>query len=124
MVHRVGGVPRMVDRKRFLQEIAMKLMKVLAAMVLVGAAGLAARAENYAVDPVHSSTAFRIKHLNTAYFYGRFNAPEGSVSYDAAKPEATAFNVTINVDKVDTGNANRDNHLKSPTFFNAKEYPT
>ena len=42
-----------------------------------------------AVDPVHSSAIFRIKHANTSYLYGRINAPEGKVEYDAAKPEAS-----------------------------------
>ena len=35
-------------------------------------------ADNYKVDPVHSTSVFKIKHANTANFYGRFNAPNGS----------------------------------------------
>jgi polyisoprenoid-binding protein YceI len=81
-------------------------------------------AESYKVDPVHSSAIFRIKHANTSYFAGRFNAPDGSFVLDEADPSKSSFNIVLSVDKVDTANEKRDAHLKSPDFFNAKQYPT
>ena len=80
-------------------------------------------AESYKADPVHSSSAFRIKHANAAYFFGRFNQPGGSFTLDDADPTKSTFSVEIAVDKVDTANPKRDAHLKSPDFFNAKQYP-
>jgi polyisoprenoid-binding protein YceI len=81
-------------------------------------------AESYKVDPVHSSAVFRIKHANVSFFAGRFNAPDGSFVLDEADPSKSSFNVVLSVDKVDTANEKRDAHLKSPDFFNAKQYPT
>lgn len=83
-----------------------------------------ARADNYKVDPVHSTIVFRIKHVNVSWFYGRFNGPEGTVVDDAADPTKTSFDVQVKVANVDTGVQKRDDHLKSPDFFSAKEFPT
>jgi polyisoprenoid-binding protein YceI len=101
----------------------MKLWHSLAALVLVAGSSLVAFGETYAVDPVHSSIAFRIKHMNTAYFHGRVNAPEGTIDYDQANPEASKFDVTVKVDNIDTGNKQRDEHLRSASFFNATDFP-
>ena len=102
----------------------MKRMKTIAAALALALAGTTALADNYAIDPVHSTDVFKIKHLDVAYVYGRINGPTGTISYDPANPEATKFDVTLQAANVDTGNAQRDNHLKSPAFFNAKEFPT
>jgi polyisoprenoid-binding protein YceI len=82
-----------------------------------------AAAETYKADPIHSSSVFRIKHVNAAYFWGRFNEPEGSFTLDEADPTKSVFSVELTVDKVDTANDKRNAHLKSPDFFNAKQYP-
>ena len=79
--------------------------------------------EAYKVDPVHSTSVFRIKHANIAPFWGRFNEPIGSFTLDDADPTKSGFTIELSVDKVDTANAKRDAHLKSPDFFNAKQYP-
>jgi polyisoprenoid-binding protein YceI len=96
---------------------------VAAAAVLLGAA-IDASADTYTVDPVHSSVVFRIKHANTAYFYGRVTAPEGTINYDAANPEASTFSFTLKAANFDTANPQRDTHIKSQSFLNAAEYPT
>lgn len=84
----------------------------------------ATAAATYKIDPVHTAVIFRAKHLGTSWAYGRFNDVSGKITYDAAKPEATTIAVTIKADSVDTANAKRDQHLKSPDFFNAAEFPT
>jgi len=103
--------------KRFVSPVI-----VLAAFVLAAAPAFAA--ETYDADPVHSSSAFRLKHAGTAYFWGRFNEPTGSFTLDEADPTKSKFTVELQVAKVDTANEKRDAHLKSPDFFNAKQYPT
>jgi polyisoprenoid-binding protein YceI len=77
----------------------------------------------YQVDPIHSSVLFRIKHMDLAYVYGRFNDVSGTVVFDPAQPEKSSFDVTVLAKSVDTGNEKRDQHLRSPDFFNAIEYP-
>jgi polyisoprenoid-binding protein YceI len=99
-----------------------RMVGMMAAVVLVLAAQAKA-AETYKADPVHSSAVFRIKHANAAPFWGRFNEPAGGFVLDEADPGKSSFNVEIMVDKVSTGNGQRDNHLKSADFFNKAQYP-
>jgi polyisoprenoid-binding protein YceI len=98
------------------------------AAVVLGVAALAAPpaggAETYQVDPVHSSVVFRVKHMNTSYSWGRFNAVAGSFSVADGDPAQCRFEFQVKAASVDTGNPKRDGHLKSPDFLNAVQYPT
>lgn len=80
-------------------------------------------AETYKVDPVHSSVVFRVKHLNIGFIYGRFNDFQGTIVVDEKNPERSSVELTIRTESIDTGNADRDNHLRSPDFFNSKQFP-
>lgn len=82
-----------------------------------------APADGYTVDTVHSAVIFKIEHDGVGTFFGRFNDIEGSFNLDAANPESSTMNFTIKTDKVDTANADRDKHLRSPDFFNTKQFP-
>jgi polyisoprenoid-binding protein YceI len=82
-----------------------------------------AAAVTWTVDAVHSSLIFRVKHLNASWFYGRFNGLTGSVTYDAAKPAEAAIQFEVDAASVDTANKDRDDHLRSPDFLNAKVHP-
>jgi polyisoprenoid-binding protein YceI len=77
--------------------------------------------EAFAVDNVHSSVIFRIKHNNVSYFYGRFNTFSGSFAVDG---ESTTLDITVDAASVDTANEGRDKHVKSQDFFSVKEFPT
>ncbi len=81
-------------------------------------------AETYKVDPVHASVVFRAVHVNIAPFYGRFNAVGGTFSIDEADPTKSSFHFEVQAASVDTQQQKRDDHLKGPDFFNAKQYPT
>jgi len=102
------------------------IRSLAAAMFLLvcGLGATAARAaETYKIDPVHSSVIFRSYHANTGNVYGRFNKFGGTVTADE-DPSKMAFDVSVDVSSIDTGNEKRDTHLKSPDFFSAKEFPT
>jgi polyisoprenoid-binding protein YceI len=95
-------------------------------VVLCGLLGLAAAADagdNYKIDPVHSSVAFKIRHMDISYVYGRFNDVVGSFVIDKEDPGKSSFTMTIKTDSVDTNNKGRDKHLRSPDFFNAQQFP-
>jgi len=83
-----------------------------------------AAATTYKIDAVHSTAMFKVRHLGVSNFYGRFNELEGTFVFDPANPDNSRFEVTIAVNSVDTNNKGRDDHLKSPSFFNAKEFST
>ena len=80
-------------------------------------------AGTYEIDAVHSSLLFGVLHADAARFWGRFNRFKGSLTVDAAKPEASSVVVEVAADSVDTANDGRDQHLRGPDFFNAKEFP-
>ena len=81
-------------------------------------------ADTYKVDPVHSSVVFSIKHNGVTNFYGAFKEISGTVSFDAADSSKSSVELTVPVESIDTRSEKRDQHLKSPDFFNAKQFPT
>lgn len=97
---------------------------VLALGLVAGLGGRPAAADTYTVDAVHSTVIFRIKHVNTSYSYGRFNAISGHFALDDQDGTHSQLDFQVKVDSLDTANANRDQHLKGPEFFNAVQYPT
>lgn len=83
----------------------------------------AAGVQTYKIDPVHSNTWFRIRHMNISNFYGRFNETEGTIVIDDANPAACSVDARVKVDSIDTHNADRNKHLKSAEFFEVEKYP-
>jgi polyisoprenoid-binding protein YceI len=98
-------------------------LRVALAATLFGFAAADLSADDYTVDNAHTSVIFSVKHLNLSYIFGRFNKVSGKYTLDAAKPEASTFEVAIDVNSIDTNNAQRDAHLKNADFFNAGEFP-
>jgi polyisoprenoid-binding protein YceI len=78
----------------------------------------------YQVDPVHSWVAYKVKHNGVADSYGLFKDVSGKFTVDEQDPSKSSFDFTVKVDSVDSANPKRDGHLKSPDFFNAKQFPT
>jgi polyisoprenoid-binding protein YceI len=96
----------------------------LGALVLAGLAAAAARAaDTYTVDAMHTGVNFKISHLGLSWTYGRFNDVSGTFTIDPANPGNSSFALTIKADSIDTANAKRDEHLKSPDFLNVKQFP-
>jgi polyisoprenoid-binding protein YceI len=81
-------------------------------------------ADDYTLDAAHAGVTFKISHLGLSWTYGRFKDLSGSFTIDPTNPAATKFEVTAKVESVDTDNAKRDEHLRSPDFFNAKQFPS
>jgi polyisoprenoid-binding protein YceI len=75
------------------------------------------------VDAAHAAAVFKISHLGLSWTYGRFNDVRGEFILDAADPSKSSFALTIKADSVDTNQPKRDGHLKSPDFFNVKQFP-
>ena len=73
------------------------------------------------VDPVHSSVEFQVKHLGIATVKGKFNEFEGTLEVG---PEGARAYGTVQTASVDTGEPQRDDHLRSADFFEADTYPT
>ena len=99
--------------------------KNLSAVILAVAiaAGAPALASSYDIDTAHSTVLFKIRHLGVADFYGRFNGVSGTFTFDPAEPTKGSIDISVKADSVDTDNEKRDQHLMSPDFFNAKQFP-
>jgi polyisoprenoid-binding protein YceI len=96
---------------------------LIAAILFVGLGAAApARADDYTVDPVHGGVTFKIAHLGLSQIPGRFSDFSGNFTID---PDAAkcSFALTIKAESIDTNNAQRDTHLRSPDFFNVKQFP-
>lgn len=79
--------------------------------------------ETFVADKVHSSTEFRIRHL-MSNVRGTFRDFEAVMQIDRANPASSSVEFTIQTASIDTGEASRDEHLRSPDFFEAAKYPT
>ena len=76
----------------------------------------------WAIDPVHSSIGFSVRHLMVSKVRGSFEDFSGAVVVaEDGTPSVTA---EIAVDSIHTGNEQRDAHIKSSDFFEVEKYPT
>ena len=103
-------------------------LAVALAILTAAAFGLGARpapaADAFQADKAHSSVVFRVKHMNTSNAWGRFNDVSGVFSIDDKDPTQSRFDFEVKTASIDTADAKRDQHLKSPDFFNAVQFPT
>lgn len=74
------------------------------------------------VDVSHSGVSFSVRHFFTPV-KGQFEQFEVTMTYDPEAPEASSVKVRIPVASINTRNERRDNHLRSPDFFEAETYP-
>src|SRR5215212_12151210 len=102
----------------------MNTCNLILAAFLCSAAFSARGADTFKIDPVHSSVLFSIKHLGVTDFYGMFKDISGTVTFDKSDPAKSSVELTVPVESLDSRNPKRDQHLKSPDFFNAKQFPT
>jgi polyisoprenoid-binding protein YceI len=87
-------------------------------------AALPAAAADWKLDTSHSSVGFSIKHMAVSKVKGSFTEFDGTVTGDAADPSTFAVEAVIQAASIDTGNADRDNHLRNPDFFDVEQFPT
>jgi polyisoprenoid-binding protein YceI len=100
--------------------VSKRLLVPAFAAVLLLVPALAA--DEYAVDAAHASVTFKISHLGLSWIHGRFDDFSGGFTLND-NPEKCSFGLTIKTDSIDTNNKQRDDHLRSPDFFNAKQFP-
>jgi polyisoprenoid-binding protein YceI len=93
----------------------------VASSLLVGQNGFSA--ETVVIDGTHTSVIFGVSHMGFSYTYGRFNKVSGGYVLDRENPEASQFQLAIDAASIDTNDQKRDQHLKSPDFFNVKQFP-
>lgn len=80
-------------------------------------------AESYKIDPVHTWVNFTVSHGGWAAASGQFRTVSGEILFDEDEVTKSSVLVEIDTSSVDTNNKARDQHLASPDFFNAAEFP-
>lgn len=78
----------------------------------------------WVIDPAHSMIGFRAKHMMFTTVRGQFDSFQGTLNLDVQNPENSSVEGTIDVSSIDTGDNDRDNHLRSPDFFDVANHPT
>jgi polyisoprenoid-binding protein YceI len=97
------------------------MKRILIALALT-ALSLPLSADTYSIDKNHSEASFQVRHFVTNV-RGKFDDFSGTINLDPKNPGASSVDFTINATSIDTGNADRDKHLRSDDFFAVDKYP-
>lgn len=79
---------------------------------------------SWQIDFAHSEIQFKVRHMMVSWVRGQFDSFSGSVNLDEEHPEHTSVEVSIDAASINTRQADRDAHLKSPDFLDVATYPT
>jgi polyisoprenoid-binding protein YceI len=79
---------------------------------------------DYDLDPAHTRIGFAARHAMVATVHGRFGIWSGNVHVDGADPTKSTAEILIDASSIDTGNDQRDGHLRSPDFLDVANNPT
>jgi polyisoprenoid-binding protein YceI len=80
-------------------------------------------AGKWSIDPVHSEVGFSVRHMMVSKVRGRFTEFSGDI-VTAERPEDSSVTAEISLSSINTGNEQRDEHIRSADFFEVETYPT
>jgi polyisoprenoid-binding protein YceI len=80
-------------------------------------------AGTWAIDPVHSEVSFTVRHMMVSKVRGRFDTFEGTI-VTGASPLDSTVTASVDLSSINTGQEQRDAHIRSADFFEVEKYPT
>ena len=80
-------------------------------------------AGTWSIDPVHSNVDFVVRHMMVSKVRGKFRTFSGTI-VTAPNPAESSVTAEIDLNSIDTGQEQRDNHIRSADFFEVETYPT
>ena len=98
----------------------LRIIAAVAAITVLSSVALAN--ETYRFDQSHSTIGFSV-HQFLGTTHGKFTKFDGKIEIDREHPENSSVTARIDARSIDTGIVKRDNHLRSPEFFNVEKYP-
>lgn len=99
----------------------MQLLAISAAVLTL--APLSAQAASWNVDTSHSSVGFSVRHMMISDVHGSLGGISGTVDFDGHNVLGAKVSISVDVAGINTGDAKRDTHLRSPDFFDVKQFP-
>ena len=102
----------------------MKRIATLAGILALAAPLALAQTSTWKSDPAHSEVDFSVSHLTISHVHGRFGHVTATVTLDEGDITKSSVTATIDVTGVDTGEEQRNNHLKTDSFFDVAKFPT
>jgi polyisoprenoid-binding protein YceI len=99
-------------------------MNALAVAAALAAAPAAAQTATWDIDAAHSSATFSVRHLMVTTVRGEFGKLSGSVTFDGKDFAGVTAKAAIDATTINTREPKRDEHLKSPDFFDVATHPT
>jgi polyisoprenoid-binding protein YceI len=80
-------------------------------------------AGTWVIDPTHSEVSFTVRHMMVSKVRGRFDKFEGTI-VTAEDPLGSTVTASVELDSINTGQEQRDAHIRSADFFEVEKYPT
>lgn len=98
-----------------------RLVMILALVAL--STPISVHAATWEIDPAHSRIGFKVKHLMISTVSGLFEKYRSIINIDDGALDRSTVSVVIDTASINTGIARRDEHLRSPDFFDVQKYP-